>query len=128
MADSQPNLYELSGDGIQITYSTTSITGQPVLTYHDATQAKTFNGDAIKAEDSAIGTLVTVFLTLILDGPSTSFTMVVPHVRLSGPEVASISTDGITTLHRSSIAGPARGQIEVYTVHALTGTARFVVF
>ncbi|QPF85911.1 hypothetical protein IC762_06290 [Bradyrhizobium genosp. L] len=128
MANSQPNFYELSGDGIQITYSTTSITGQPVLSYHDAAQAKTFTGDAIKVEETAIGTSVTVSLTLILDGPSTSFTLLLPHVRLAGPEVANIATDGITTLHKSSIAGPALGQIELYTFHALTGTARFVVF
>ena len=128
MADTKPNLYEVSGSGISVTYSTTSITGKPVLTYHDAAQTKTFTGDEIQTQTSVLGTLVSVFLMRTIDGPSTSFTLLVPGVRLSGPEVVNISTEGITTLHKFSIVGPPTGQTELYTVYVLEGTARFVVF
>ena len=128
MATTQPNLYELSGHGIHVSYSTTSISGKPVLTYHDAAQTKTFIGDELQTQTSVLGTLVSVFLMRTVDGPSTSFTLLVPGVRLEGPEVVNISTEGITTLHKFSIIGMPLGQTELYTVYALEGTARFVVF
>jgi hypothetical protein len=128
MANTQPNLYELSSHGVHITYSTTSITGKPILTYHDAVQTRTFTGDEIQTQTTSIGTLVTVFLMRIADGPSTSFTLLIPAVRLAGPEVVTVSTEGITTLHRSTLMGPPLGQLELYTLHPLEGTARFVVF
>jgi hypothetical protein len=124
----QPTLYELSGHGIHITYSTSSLQGKPQFSYHDAIQAKTFSGDEIKAENSILGTLVSVFLLRTTDGPSTSFTLLVPSVRLPPSDVASVNTEGITTLHKSTLIGPLQGQIELYTVHALHGTARLVLF
>ncbi|KJC58262.1 hypothetical protein UP10_25230 [Bradyrhizobium sp. LTSPM299] len=128
MANTQPNLYELSGHGIHVTYSTTSITGKPVFSYHDGFQTKSFTGDEIQTQSSILGTLVSVFLMRTIDGPSTSFTVLIPSVRLSGPEVVNISTEGITTLHRFGIPLPPTGQTELYTLHRLHGTARFVVF
>lgn len=128
MANTQPNLYELSGHGIHVTYSTTSITGKPVFSYHDAAQTKSFSGDQIQTQESILGTLVSVFLMRTIDGPSTSFTVLIPSVRLSGPEVIHISTEGITTLHKFGVPPPPSGQTELYTLHPLRGTARFVVF
>lgn len=128
MPNTQTNLYELSGHGIHVTYSKTSISGKPIFTYHDAAQTKTFTGDEIQTQNSVLGALVSVFLLRTVDGPSTSFTLLVPGVRLGGPEVVNISTEGITTLHKSTIIGPPLGQTELYTLHALNGTARFVVF
>jgi hypothetical protein len=128
MANIQPNLYELSGYGIHVTYSTTSITGKPLFNYHDAVQTKSFSGDEIQTQDSILGSLVSVFLMRTIDGPSTSFTLLVPNVRLPASEVANISTEGITTLHKFSIIGPPLGQTELYTLHQLQGTARSVAF
>ncbi|WP_426436838.1 hypothetical protein [Bradyrhizobium genosp. P] len=128
MANTEPNLYELSGHGIHVTYSTTSITGKPAFSYHDGSQTKTFIGDEIQIQTSMLGTLVSVFLMRTIDGPSTSFTVLLPGVRLTGPEVVNISTEGITTLHKFAIFGPPPGQTELYTVHRLQGTARFAVF
>jgi hypothetical protein len=123
----QPTLYELSGAGIHVIYSTTSISGKPLFNYHDAFQAKNFSGDEIQTQKSILGTLVSVFLMRTVDGPSTSFTLLVPNVRLPASNSANISTEGITTLHKSSIIGPPLGQTELYTVHRLHGTASFVV-
>ncbi|MFB9264254.1 hypothetical protein ACFFWD_13905 [Bradyrhizobium erythrophlei] len=128
MANTQPNLYEVSGHGIHVTYSTTSITEKPLFNYHDTFQTKNFSGDEIQTQSSMLGTLVSVFLLRTIDGPSTSFTLLVPSVRLPASEVATISTEGITALHKFSIVGPPVGQTELYTVHPLHGTARFVVF
>ncbi|MBR0873971.1 hypothetical protein JQ633_26670 [Bradyrhizobium tropiciagri] len=128
MASTQPNLYELSGHGIHVTYSTSSITGKPLFSYHDAVQTRSFSGDEIQTQSSMLGSLVSVFLMRTIDGPSTSFTLLVPGVRLPTSEIASISTEGITTLHKFSIIGPPLGQTELYTLHRLQGTARFVVF
>ena len=127
MANTQPNLYELSGHGIHVTYATTSFAGPPIFNYHDAHLSKNFTGNEIQTENSTVGTLVSVFLMRTIDGPSTSFTLLVPRVHLPASGVASISTQGITTLHRFAIFGPPIGQNELYTFHPLHGTARFVV-
>jgi hypothetical protein len=124
----QPNLYELAGNGINVTYSSSSITGKPLFNYHDNLQVRSFSGDEIQVVDTIIGKLVSVFLIRTVDGGSTSFTLVVPSVTLPQSNVANIVTEGITTLHKFSIVGPPQGQTELYTFHKLHGTARFVVF
>jgi hypothetical protein len=127
MANTEPNLYEVHGHGIHVTYSTSSISGKPLFNYHDAVRTKNFSGDEIQVQESMIGKLVSVFLLRTIDGPSTSFTLLVPTVRLPASEITNISTEGITTLHKFSIFPPV-GQTELYTVHPLHGTARFVKF
>jgi hypothetical protein len=124
----QPSLYELSGNGINVTYSTSSISGKPLFNYHDNVQVRSFSGDEIQVVDTIIGKLVSVFLIRTVDGGSTSFTLVVPSVTLPQSNVANIVTEGITTLHKFSIVGPPQGQTELYTFYKLHGTARFVVF
>ena len=74
MATKQPNLYELSGNGIHVTYSTTSITGKPLFNYHDSFQTRNFSGDEIQTVDTILGQLVSVFLVRTIDSGSTSFT------------------------------------------------------
>ena len=56
----QPNLYELSGGGIHVTYSTSSFDGQPRLTYQDSGQSKTYAGNQIQSVDTYAGTIVSV--------------------------------------------------------------------
>jgi hypothetical protein len=122
-----PNLFELAGDGISVSYSTTSFGGKPVLSYHDAFQSKSFVGDQIRTVETEIGTLVTVTIFLTVDSGSTTFTILIPAVNLRTSDSVQISTFGITTLHRFSIIGPPQGQTESYTTHRLSGTASFVV-
>ena len=128
MAIKQPNLYELSGNGIHVTYSTTSITGKPLFNYHDAFQTRNFSGDEIQTVDTILGQLVSVFLIRTIDGGSTSFTVLIPAIHLPPTNVANVSTEGVTTLHKFSIVNPPLGQTELYTFHPLHGTARFVKF
>jgi hypothetical protein len=124
----QPNLYELSGNNLHVTYSTTSITGKPLFHYHDGFQVKNFSGNEIQVAETVLGNLVTVFLIRTIDSGSTTFTLLVPAVHLPPSNVAGIKTEGITTLHKFAIVNPPQGQTELYTVQRLQGTARFVVF
>lgn len=66
---------------------------------------------------------------MTVDTGSTSFTLLVPQVNLDQTNQAPVRTVGITTQHRFSVI-PAfnRGQIELYTVTDLTGTAEAVTF
>ncbi len=124
-----PNMFELSGGGMSVIYSTTGIDGKPHLQYHDGHQNRVFAGDAIRRQESDLGTLVSVTLLTSPDAGTTSFSLLVPRVNLSGSETAHVRTEGITTTHRTSLM-PAlnHGQLDVYGVTHLSGTARQVAF
>lgn len=127
VATKQPNLYELSGDGINITYTLQPFAGPPQFNYHDATQSHLFKGKEIRTVDTEIGSLVSVTLRLTPNSGSTSFTVLIPKVNLGRSDSAPVTTVGITTLHKFIIVGPPlQGQSELYTVHPLQGTASFV--
>jgi hypothetical protein len=88
-----------------------------------------FEGDQIRSMESEIGTLVSVTIFATVDAGSTSFTLLLPHVNLDQSQQATITTEGITTLHRSSLLPVFnQGQTELYTVERLTGTAAAVDF
>jgi hypothetical protein len=128
MADA-PNLFHLSGDDLQITYSTSSLQGQPQFSYHDSTQSKVFSGDQIKVENSVMGTLVSVVINQTVDAGSTTFTVVIPAINLIPSSGGSpLSTVGIATLNKFKIFGQEPGQRSFYTVKPLQGTAMSVVF
>ena len=124
-----PNLFQVHGAQLHITYSTTSFDGKPRFLYQDAFQTLNFEGDQIRTVASEIATLVTVTIRMTIDSGSTSFTLLVPTVHLSATNHATLHTEGITTIHRFSIL-PAfnQGQTELYTVTPLPGTASFVNF
>jgi hypothetical protein len=125
-----PNLYQVHGGGIHVTYSTTGFDGKPHFTYQDAQGSHSFSGDQIKAVKTPIGDLVTVTIRPTVDSGSTSFSLLVPVVNLTGPgHPAPVRTEGITTVHRFSIV-PAfnQGQTELYHVTTMIGMANQVVF
>ncbi|HEX7839826.1 MAG TPA: hypothetical protein VF469_20260 [Kofleriaceae bacterium] len=127
-----PNLFHLAGPSLHLTYSTSSITGQPILIYQDAHQTKSFRGQEINTiEDTELGTIVSVVLHATPDVGSTTFSLLVPRIQVSGlGAIAPVRTYGITTMHSSPLAGPgtALGQLDTYTVTQLHGTAQAVVF
>ena len=124
----QANFFQLHGGGIQVTYSTTSITGKPQLNFHHGFLVKNFSGDEIQTAETILGNLVTVFLVRTVDAGSTTFTLLIPAVNLPASNSVHIATEGITTQHKFSIVGPHTGQREFYSVQPLQGTASFVVF
>ena len=125
-----PNLYQLSGDGVHVTYATDGIRGDPSLGYKDRAQSRSFIGESqIKTETTSAGTLVTVMLNVVPDEATTTFSLLVPSIALAETGGSlPVSTLGITTVHRSSFVGPPIGQDEVYETAHLHGSAHAVVF
>jgi hypothetical protein len=123
-----PNLFQLQGGGIHISYASTGIAGKPTFSYQDVHVSKSFNGDEIDVAETPIGRLVTVILRLTVDLGSTSFSVLIPTVNLaSATDHAYIHTEGITTVHRFSIApSTLRGQTELYHFTPMSGTAQHV--
>jgi hypothetical protein len=83
----------------------------------------------MRIADSEIGSLVTVTLRKTTDMGSTSFTLFVPRVNLGPNNLSPIHTFGLTTLNRFSVV-PAlnQGQLQIYTITELDGTAEFIPF
>jgi hypothetical protein len=129
MDSNKPNLYQLAGDHLHVSYTTTGIDGQPHLTYQDATQTLSFRGEDIRTVSTEIGTLVSVSIRRTVDTGSTAFSLLLPGVALDATNSAAVTTQGIITIHRfSPVPAFNHGQKELYTSVALRGTARFVVF
>ena len=106
VASQQANNFSLSGGGIHVDYSSTSINGQPRLTYHDHLRNLSFAGAQIRiVEVSDIDTIVSVTLTITPDVGSTTFSVFIPNVIVSAPNGStSVTTEGITTIHRMPFA------------------------
>lgn len=121
-----PNQFDLFSKHVHVTYSTTSISGKPLLTYTFRTKAQSFSGDQIRAEDTAIGRLITVVTETVPDLHTVSFSFLLPTLNIE--REAHIVTEGIYTTTRSSIGGPAlvKGQVESWRVISLSGIARAV--
>ncbi len=125
-----PNLYDLRGGRLHISYSTTSISGRPLFTYQDRTRTLSFSGDQIQVEKVAnLGTVVTVVIRRTIDSGNTTFSLVVPDVTLGRDRTANITTEGITTIHRfSMLPADQQEQRSIYRVTTLKGTAKLVAF
>jgi hypothetical protein len=126
----QPNLFQLAGGYIQITYSTTSITGKAQFHYQDQKRDVNVTGEDIRSLETEIGTLVTVTLEVIPDLHTLTVSLLVPQIKLNEGNESPLSTPAILTTHRTSIGGPGlvEGQVQTYEVVALEGTASLVAF
>ncbi len=124
-----PNLFNLSGRHVHVTYSTSGIDGQPHFSYHDATRSLQFSGTQIESVETAVGMVVSVRIMTTVDFGSTTFSVVIPAMNVTPGATAAVHTTGITAIHRSSLV-PAfdKGQLDLYTVVALNGTAEIVEF
>lgn len=122
-----PNVYELAGGGIGITYLPTGAGGLAHFTYHDSQRTLSFSGSEVrKVEIPDLGTVVSVTIVKTVDSGSTTFSVLIPKVNLPDRRGATtfISSEGITTLHKFSIApGLNQGQRDIYSVTTLRGTA-----
>lgn len=132
MADqaNTPNLYELSGHGIQVTYSTRSFAGPPQFQYKDSHADLTFSGDEIETQDGGIlGTFITVTIRKSIDSDFTTFTLLLPQIGSAESDV-HFSTLGIVTVHHRTLAGPRfiHGPLQQYHAYTLFGTAQTVEF
>ena len=125
----EPNQFTLSGDDVQINYSTSSVSGQPHFNYKDSNYEATASGSDITTDEHSIGTLVTATVEQIPDLHTVTVTLVVPKVNLPGDQVA-IETLSILSKHATSTGGPdlVDGQIQTYQVTAVEGKAQLVKF
>lgn len=58
-----PNVFELEGYNMRISYSTTSFTGVPQLTYINRGETLNFKGEEIQTQQTQLGQMVTVNLS-----------------------------------------------------------------
>jgi hypothetical protein len=76
-----------------------------------------------------IGALITVTIAKTADREFTSFSFLLPAIQLSSQSAKQLfRTIGITTVHKTTIAGPVKGVQQTYKSVQLRGTARQVVF
>jgi hypothetical protein len=124
------NLFNITGP-IRINYSSTSITGVPLVSYKDADLDLNFQDDEITRIQTAQGELVTVTLDNVVDAFTRTFTLVVPSIRLPRGQEVEFTTLGFETTDRSGAFVPAPGPsgvLQTYQVYQLRGTAQHVEF
>ena len=125
------NLFNVESCGVAISFSRSSITGDPRFSYTDKDQSLSFAGGDIRIESTEIGDLVTVTIETVPDLKTVTVTLLVPTVNLPqfGTE-ENFETVVIFTTHRTSIAGPCgvEGQLKTYKCLDIEGTAQNVVF
>lgn len=123
-ADRKPNLFELRGGNTQITYSTSSISGRPLLRYKDARHNRNFSGSDIRVQQTEIGRQVTVTVEAVPDLRTVMVTLLLPGINLTDDNSApDFQTSAIITTQRTTIAGPrnVRGAVQTYRVVSLSG-------
>ena len=128
LAIEAPNLFSVSGGGLTVSLALSGVDGKPHFSYQDAHQSLSFSGDEITLEETALDTLATVTLVRTVDVGDTTFTLLVPRVNLLGAASHVVYTVGITTTHRTTIAGLGHGQLTTYQVTELCGSAAQVQF
>jgi hypothetical protein len=123
-----PDLYQLTGSHIHITYTTSSVDGTPTMTYQDPYQGMAFSDDEIRRVECDLGTLVSVTLPMTVDAGAASLSVLIPRMRIEQGTLAAIHTECVTTVHRSSaIPSSHVGQLDTYRVVPLHGTAQLAL-
>jgi hypothetical protein len=121
------NLFELRCGDTRITYSTSSLSGTPQLSYAGPHGRHVFGGDDIETCETALGTEVTVTVEEVPDLHVVTLTLVLPDVRAENGDVKPLETVAICTTTATSVVGPP-AVAQTYRVSALRGAARAVDF
>jgi hypothetical protein len=90
MANIQPSRFVLqSSNGVlKVDYETMSFVGQPVLNLTEGSgPTRHFSRSQIRRLDTEIGTLVTVTTRMTIDTGSTSFSVLIPAITLTGSPI-----------------------------------------
>lgn len=126
----EPNLYELSCDGVVLTYSTSSITGSARVYFRDGQREVDASGQEIRTISTELGTEVTITLEAVPDLHTVTLTLLVPDINLGTQSEVDLDAVAIETTQHTSIGGPAlvAGVQQTYRVIALHGTAKDVDF
>jgi hypothetical protein len=130
-ARQRPNSYQLRGDGMEITYASSSYSGEPTFALGGPATDLRFHGDEIGIEQTdTLGQLVSVMTDAVADGYTQWLTVLIPIVNITPGEPAAFSTVAIQTRHLTNIAGPDMidGALQTYEVIPLEGTAELLLF
>jgi hypothetical protein len=124
----EANMYELENRTVSVTFSATSITGDPLMHYKDRQREVNARGDEIRVVESEIGTLVSITLEPDADAGSLIFSVLIPRVVIAqrGGE-QPVVTQAIYTRSRLPPRLSASVQLQTYDVVKLKGNASFVV-
>ena len=123
----EPNQYQLTSDGLQITYTPSNDNGQPQLGYQGSHGNLTFTANDIRSEETVPGTLITIFLVRTVDTGSVTLTLLLPGVNLAGTTEQPIQTIAIETQNLFSILDRNKArQTQTYQVYNLQGTAQYI--
>jgi hypothetical protein len=122
-----PNLFELSYEDTKIVYALDETNGAPRLEYSGPMGRHSFEGDAIRTEDSARGREVSVTLDGVSHLRTITLTVFLPDVQFDGATEQRFRTVGIhATRRRSMIEGPGAE----FTTEPMEfdGTAKLIEF
>lgn len=125
----EANAFQLRCGKERFVFNAQNLIGQSQLSYDDGSEQRTYTGDEIRREETAVGVLLTVETSVIFDGPTDTVTLVLPQVLLEFGKPEKVSTFAVYTHTAGSIAGRPlnAGQVETYAVKTFRGTARFVL-
>ena len=122
------NLFELFGDSIQVSFSSTNILGGSILSYRDPQRSLFFRGEEIRSQDTELGELITVTLEAIPDFRTITFSLILPTVTVMSQSSGTyIRVPGVTATNPTTLAGAPPGPERLYAVVMLQGTAQFIV-
>ena len=122
-ATTSANHFELHCDGVQITFDTTSLTGDPRFSYSGPEGDLNFSGKEIETLPSALGAEVTVTLETVSDLHTITLTLLLPSFKLPDDGASKFETLAIKTTNHTTIAGPPAGPGQSYEALALHGVA-----
>jgi hypothetical protein len=131
MANIQPNQYSLqSNDGKRkVEYETSTFAGHAILNLSQETGAiRHFTGSQIRTRNTEIGILISVTTQVSVDIGSTSFSLLIPPITLTGVgDTKSFETTAVITSHTGPNSVPSTGVHETYQFIPMKGEARLVL-
>lgn len=124
----EPNLFELEGKDIQISYTPAGLIGQAQFNYQGADGPRTYSGRSITTQESVLGTLITVNLSSAVDTNFVNLTLLLPSINLAGKTEQSFRTLAIITRSAGSFLPVSGARLQYEAVLHLHGTAKLVNF
>jgi hypothetical protein len=97
------SMFLLTGEDVKISYYLNEDHSSE-LDYQDSQGSLTFQSNQLHIQQSAIGTLITATLNNSADAGATTFTLVVPNVKLGGQTKQPLVTFAIITQDSSTFS------------------------
>lgn len=115
-------MFLLSGEDLKISYYVNEDNSSE-LDYQDAQGSLTFQSDHLHIQQSALGTLITATLKSSADAGATTFTLVLPDVKLGGQTKQPLATFAVIAQDYSMLSRVAAQR--TYRVVPLQGTGQY---